>query len=267
MWNDSEFNSTFSSPGGGGAAKENKFKNLIKHIIPVTGHTITECSQVEGETSLFELNQLKFHQVCYLGIIRNVIKRTNDTTYVIDDMTTPSGINVKLQSDEKPEDDMESVEVRPAQPEFIENQYVRVYGVIKSLQGQKNLQAFKILPVKELNEITYHMLQCINASIHYLGKANGANMGEDSMDMMGNGSSNSGSRTNSNNAGLTTLQAQISSLIKGCKNEGGIHKNTIFATFSTISQKEVMETLDFLSSEGHIYATIEEDLYKTTDGI
>jgi len=270
MWNETDFNGTFSSPGGPAGAKEDKFKNLIKHIIPVTGHTINQCTQVEGETSLFQFNQLKFHQVCYMGIIRNVIKRSNDTTYVIDDMTTADIIKVKLQSDEKPEDDMESVETtpsKPAQVEFMENQYVKVFGVIKSLQGQKNLQAFRIMPVKELNEITYHMLQCIQASIYYLAKESGNTMAtEEPMDMMGNGNSNNVTKSNSNTSGLTTLQHQISSMIKGCKSgEGGIHKTTIFNTFSSVSKKEIMETLDFLSSEGHIYGTLDDDTYKTTD--
>ena len=40
-----------------------KQKNLIKHIVPVTGEVINQCKQVEGETSLFEYKFLNFHQV------------------------------------------------------------------------------------------------------------------------------------------------------------------------------------------------------------
>lgn len=56
---------------------------------------------------------------------------------------------------------------------FIEGQYVRVFGIIKSLQGQKNVQAFKIVPVRDLNEIAHHILDCMNTSIYYYAKANG----------------------------------------------------------------------------------------------
>lgn len=77
MWNDNEFNSTFSSPNAN-AGKEIKVsfnlennpnsnlvfqKNLIKYIVPVTGQTINLCSQVEGESSIFECNHLRFNQV------------------------------------------------------------------------------------------------------------------------------------------------------------------------------------------------------------
>ncbi len=50
------------------------------------------------QCQLYNLKE-KNPKVCYVGIIRNVIKRANDTTYVIDDMTTPHTINVKLQAD------------------------------------------------------------------------------------------------------------------------------------------------------------------------
>jgi len=71
---------------------------------------------------------------------------------------------------------MDSEEVKEPQSQFIENQYVKVFGIIKSLQGQKNVQAFKIMPIKEINEITHHILECMNASIYYLTKANNENM-------------------------------------------------------------------------------------------
>lgn len=67
--------------------------------MPVTAHVINNCQQVEGENSVFELNSLRFHQICLVGIIRNVIKRANDITYLIDDMTSENEINVKLQTD------------------------------------------------------------------------------------------------------------------------------------------------------------------------
>ncbi len=126
-----------------------------------------------------------------IGIIKSVIKRSNDVTYILDDMTSVD-VTVKLQSDVgifralalysnqniyfgdfKESEDMENDEnMVSAQAQFIENQYVRVYGIVKSLQGQKYVQAFKILPINELNEITYHILNCMNTSISLAGKSN-----------------------------------------------------------------------------------------------
>lgn len=254
MWNDQDFNSTFSSPTAG---KENR-KILPKHIVPVTAEIINKCTQVENENSIFEYNHLKFNQICFIGVIKNVIKRANDITYLIDDMTS-TNVNVKLQSDEQ--DDMESEEARPAQSQFMENQYVKVHGVIKSLQGQKVVQAYNIRPVKELNEVTQHMLECMNASIHYVTKAG------ESMDMSTSSHAQKGGTFNNqqSNLGLTGLNNQIASFVKGCKNSEGLHLKDICERFGSIPQAKIRDALEFLSTEGHIYTTVDDEHFKSTD--
>jgi replication factor A2 len=262
MWNDSEFNSTFSSPGAGG--KDVK-KNMIRHIVPITCQTVNLCAQVEGETSVFEYEHLRFNQICLVGLIRNVIKRANDVTYLLDDMTS-SEISVKLQADEP--DDIETEEVKPAQV-FMENQYVKVFGIIKSLQGQKNVQAFKIVPIKELNEITHHMLECMNASIYYICKANGQNM--ENVSISGSGGSGSGGTRSSGNmdtsvsGGLSGLNLNISNLIRQAKSSEGIQFRDICDHFKTIPPAKIRECLEFLSTEGQIYSTIDDEHFKSSD--
>lgn len=254
MWNDTDFNSTFSSPSAG--AKEVK-KNLIKHIVPVTAQLINQCTQVEGENSVYEYASMNFHQVCFIGIIRNVIKRANDTTYLIDDMTS-SEVNVKLQSDDP--DDMESEEAKPHQIQFMENQYVKVFGIIKSLQGEKIVQAFRILPVKELNEVTHHMLECMNASIHYSQKADGSCE-------MPSGGDNPLKNMNNGNSGLGSCNSQVSDLIKQCKSSQGMHINEICDYLKSFSKTKIQDALEFLSTEGHVYSTIDDEHFKSTESM
>lgn len=259
MWNDNEFNSTFSSPNANGG-KEIK-KNLIKYIVPVTGQTINLCSQVEGESSIYEQNHLRFNQICIVGLIRNVIKRANDITYLVDDMSNQE-IHVKLQADES--DDMDTDEPKPQQSQFIENQYVKVFGIIKSLQNQKIVQAFRILPVKELNEITHHMLDCMNASIYYLTKGNCENLD------MGNPlreTNSSYMEQGGSTGGLSGLQLNISNFIKQSKNSEGSHIREICSYFKNFPENKIKEVLEFLSTEGHIYSTIDDEHYKSTDNM
>ena len=79
---------------------------------------------------------------------------------------------------------MESEEshVQQSQNQFIENQYVKVFGIIKSLGGVKNVQAFKIMPIKELNEVTHHILEVMNASVHLSTKGSGSGESDTGMD-------------------------------------------------------------------------------------
>lgn len=74
---------------------------MIKYIVPITCYIVNQCKGVEGENTVFEYNHLKFNQVCLVGLIRNVIKRANDVTYLIDDMTSRELVSVKLQADVK----------------------------------------------------------------------------------------------------------------------------------------------------------------------
>lgn len=275
MWGDSEFNSTFSSPGGGANAGKEIKKNLIKSVIPVTCQTVNLAKQVEGENSVFEYNHLRFHQVCIVGLIRNVIKRANDVTYLVDDMTS-SEISVKLQSDEADDIEMEESKAEP-QTHFIENQYVKVFGIIKSLQNQKIVQAFKIIPLKELNEITHHMLECMNASIYLYSKANG-----DTMDMTVNNHHQTGRDTSTANnyeyggnnsatptstSGLAGLNLNLANLIKQSKTNEGVHIKDMYKQFSNFPATKIKEALEFLSTEGQIYTTIDDEHFKSTDAM
>ena len=48
---------------------------------------------------------------------------------------------------------MDSEEVKEPQSQFIENQYVKVFGIIKSLQGQKNVQACLAQNIRNREEV------------------------------------------------------------------------------------------------------------------
>jgi hypothetical protein len=50
-------------------------------------------------------------------------------------------------------------------PKVQVNDYVQIYGNIKTNKGKKLLMAFKILPITDVNIITFHYLQCINNKV------------------------------------------------------------------------------------------------------
>jgi replication factor A2 len=259
MWNDNnEFASTFSSPNAN--AKETK-KLVPKHVVPVTGQQILECTNVENESTIFECGSVKFSQVCFMGIIRNVIKRANDTTYLINDMTS-SDINVKQQADEEDNEEGGGGEPRKEQQQYIENQYVRVNGIVKSLQNEKIVQAFGIRPVANLNELTNHMLEVINTSIHY---ATGGSQGADNNGANSLGGAKSGGGNGDSNGGLTGIQHEVSAFIKQSKSSEGAHVNELFEQFTKYPQNKIKEALEFLSNEGHIYTSIDDEHFKSTD--
>ena len=56
-------------------------------------------------------------------------------------------------------------------------------------------------------------------------------------------------------------------VIKQSMDEAGCNRDIVFnQAKKTMSRADMDNALDFLSSEGHIYSTIDEDHFKTTDG-
>jgi len=59
---------------------------------------------------------------------------------------------------------------------------------------------------------------------------------------------------------------QVYQLIKSSTEEQGVDRDNINQQVRTkMSKQEMDSALDYLSSEGHIYSTIDEDHFKTTD--
>jgi len=55
-------------------------------------------------------------------------------------------------------------------------------------------------------------------------------------------------------------------MIAACSREEGINRDELFAQLKMkMSKSDLDNALDWLSGEGHIYSTIDDDHFKTTD--
>lgn len=45
------------------------------------------------------------------------------------------------------------------------NDYVQVYGTVKTNKGKKVLMTFKVMPITDVNAITFHYLNCIHNKV------------------------------------------------------------------------------------------------------
>uniref|UniRef100_A0A3Q2DBT8 Replication protein A C-terminal domain-containing protein n=1 Tax=Cyprinodon variegatus TaxID=28743 RepID=A0A3Q2DBT8_CYPVA len=97
----------------------------------------------------FELNQ-----VSIVGIVRGFAPFLTNVQYLVDDMTGPP-MNVKLWIT------MEDCLPASASP----GSYVKVIGSLRS-HGQRSLLAMNIRCVSDLNEISSHMLEVVQAHLH-----------------------------------------------------------------------------------------------------
>ncbi|XP_036770850.1 replication protein A 32 kDa subunit isoform X1 [Manis pentadactyla] len=246
------------SPGGFGSPTpsqaERKSRARAQHIVPCTISQLLSATLVD---EVFKIGNVEISQVTIVGIIRHAEKAPTNIVYKIDDMTAaPMDVRQWVDTDDA------SGENTVVPPET----YVKVAGHLRSFQNKKSLVAFKIMPLEDMNEFTTHILEVVNAHM-VLSKSNSqpsagrASISNPGMGEAGNFGGNNFVPTN----GLTVAQNQVLNLIKACPRPEGLNFQDLKNQLQHMTVASIKQAVDFLSNEGHIYSTVDDDHFKSTD--
>ncbi|XP_062818536.1 replication protein A 32 kDa subunit isoform X3 [Anolis carolinensis] len=245
------------SPGGfaspSATQDEKKSRSRSQNIVPCTVSQLLSAEQVDDT---FRVLDVELSQVLIVGIIRQAEKAPTNILYKVDDMSaSPMDVRQWVDTDEEGND---NVVVPPGT-------YVKVAGHLRSFQNKKSLVAFKIMPLEDMNELTTHLLEVVNAHMILRHAHKFVNMSEPSS-VTGMEST---STYEGNNAmpsgGLTLHQTQILKLIQNCTSSEGISLEDLKNRLPSINLPTLKKAVEFLSSEGHIYSTIDDEHFKSTD--
>ncbi|XP_076592488.1 replication protein A 32 kDa subunit [Chaetodon auriga] len=272
MWNQGGYSESgmaggyTQSPGGFASPSlsqggEKKGRSRATQIIPCTVSQLMSASQAD---EAFRVGDVEVAQVTIVGVIRSTDKSMTNIQYKVDDMT---GVPMDVKQWVDTEDPSVDSTVLPP------GTYVKVSGNLRSFQNHRSVVAFSVRPLEDMNEITSHMLEVVQAHM-VLSKpqtmpgagvgmsTNVTPMSRPGMDSM------RGSYTGANdmaNNGLSANQNQVLSLIRSCPFPQGISIQDLKQRLSGISLAVIKQAVEFLSNEGHIFSTIDEDHYKSTD--
>ncbi|NWX36136.1 RFA2 protein, partial [Notiomystis cincta] len=269
------------SPGGfgspAGAQAEKKQRSRSQNIVPCTVSQLLAAEQVDETFRIcdVEISQVGSGavaagagprparatlppppQVTVVGIVRHAEKAPTNILYKVDDMTAaPMDVRQWVDTDEA---GGENVVVPPGT-------YVKVAGHLRSFQNKKSLVAFKIMPLENMNEFTTHILEIVNAHMILRKNLMSASKVPQSFstgisDMGGYGGGGSLPVN-----GLTAHQSQVLNLIKSCHVPEGMSLQDLKLQLHSMSMSTIKQAVEFLSSEGHIYSTVDDDHYKSTD--
>ncbi|XP_077062461.1 replication protein A 32 kDa subunit isoform X1 [Siphateles boraxobius] len=252
------------SPGGFGSPAasqggDKKGRTRAQQIVPCTVSQLMSAVQAED---IFKVGEVEIAQVTIVGVIRSTDKSTINIQYKVDDMTA-APMDVKQWIDTE---DM-GVDNSVIPP----STYVKVSGNLRSFQNNRSLVAFSVRVLEDMNEVSSHMLEVVNAHM-LLGKP--LNMGggggmntlavsHTSMASIGSAGSYSGASMLVN--GLSANQNQVLGLIKSCHEPQGISMQDLKQKLNSMSVNVIRQIVDFLSNEGHIFSTIDEDHFRSTD--
>ncbi|XP_010793215.1 replication protein A 32 kDa subunit [Notothenia coriiceps] len=149
--------------------------------------------------------------------------------------------------------------------------YVKVSGNLRSFQNHRSVVAFGVRPLEDMNEITSHMLEVVQAHMmlgnpqSQFSAGGGAKVVPTSRQDTGSKGVGYAGATDMVNNGLSANQNQVLSLIRGCPEPQGISIQDLKQRLGGTSLLVIKQAVEFLSNEGHIFSTIDEDHYKSTD--
>ncbi|NXS04776.1 RFA2 protein, partial [Oxylabes madagascariensis] len=133
-------------------------------------------------------------------------------------------------------------------------------------KNKKSLVAFKIMPLENMNEFTTHILEIVNA--HMMLRKNLTSASRVPQSFSSTGISDMGGYRGGGSLpvnGLTAHQSQVLNLIKSCHVPEGMSLQDLKQQLHSMSMSTIKQAVEFLSSEGHIYSTVDDDHYKSTD--
>ncbi|XP_068180135.1 replication protein A 32 kDa subunit [Antennarius striatus] len=271
MWNQGGYGESSvgggytQSPGGFASPAlsqgEKKGRSRATQIIPCTVSQLMSASQAD---EAFKVGDVEVAQVTIVGVIRSTDKSMTNIQYKVDDMTA-APMDVKQWLDT--EDPGVDSSILPP------GTYVKVSGNLRSFQNHRSVVAFGLRPLEDMNEITSHMLEVVQAhmvlSKSQSGPSTGGEMNSNITPMSRQGSESMGGSfagaNNFTNNGLSANQNQVLRLIKSCPYPQGISIKELMQKLSGLNLSVIKQAVEFLSNEGHIFSTIDEDHFKSTD--
>ncbi|XP_065174984.1 replication protein A 32 kDa subunit-B-like [Sycon ciliatum] len=252
----------FGSPMDGSQEKRKSF-NKGQSLMPVTAAQLYAARH--DEDGSFYVNERELNYVTFIGVVRTVEETSTTLSYSVDDMTgEPMQVRKYIQDNET------------RRSECREGLFVRVAGHLRSYnETSRNVIAFVIQPVTEFNDITLHMLEVVHAHL-YLKKGGSAApavktegaMGSTGMGAgSGGGAATGGMAMGSNAMGFDKDQHQVYKAIMACRDTQGLNIRMLLDQMRkhSIMEPAVRKAVDWLSQEGHIYSTIDDEHFKSTD--
>lgn len=286
MWGDTGggFNNSFGGDDGGAGYGTQQFASpgpevkrsqgrRIESVLPLSIGTILGLDENNQEFMGAPVNMVKV-----MGRILEVDVTSTKVTYLLDDNSGRVRA-IKWLDSETEEDPL------------MENTYCRVHGTFKTHQGNKQLLALHIEPIHNFNWVTSHLLEVIHTRLQLQRlqkEGSGGGMDKGGVAMAGSSGTMSNSMVGFGGlsgpgmsggdfgggggalSGLTSHQKAVFEVIRSASDhseDSGFSREHIKAKLKgKVTPVQVDDVLAFLSGEGHIYTTLDEDHFKATDG-
>lgn len=244
-----------SSPGASQQSPSGGQKKRNQSLTPATVKQLLNVK--EPESMSYTIDDKPVSQVIIVGMILNVDVQATNTNYMIDDGS--GQICVRLYTNDEAQDINSSCR---------EDCYVKVVGNIRQIGGQKMVVAFQLTPITDFNVITLHALDVIHT---HLKNTRGpldakGNIVQSANPMLNTVASSSYTMDAVSNDGMEPHQAQVLKVFETYSkaDEQGTSITEVIQKLPSIDPSKIRDAVEFLSGEGHLYSTIDDQHFKCT---
>jgi len=230
---------------------------IVQTLTPVTIRQLFNAIQSQPE-DVYKVDGKELNQITIVGqIVSSVIASTN-IELVIDDGTGKIDVRHWVEMDD-------NQYLQEQHSKLTDGTYVRVIGHLRALHKKRNIMAFRIQPLEDLNELTFHLLEVIQVHLfNTKGPLDGPSEMVPVQTTPAPQFRNTPVRGHVSQGGTSVLHNNIIELVRTAPDtETGVSINDIVATLShEFSEHEIRQAVGFLSEEGHLYSTIDDEHFK-----
>ncbi len=168
-------------------------------------------------------------------------------------------------------------------PVYRDGIYVRAVGSLRTFQDKTSLSCFAVTPVEDFNAITHHFLEAIYVHCYHtkgpVGSASTQAIGAGTtaaqpwnqapasgyLGTTATGAAPMGSMDYNMDSSFNAEQQVILDVLGKCTSDRGLKIDQIFTSVQgQMSEPQLRTALNYLTSEGHVYSTIDENHFKRT---
>ncbi|EPE06127.1 replication factor-a protein [Ophiostoma piceae UAMH 11346] len=218
---------------------------------PVTIKQLLECEESYPGSGQFQIDGKIASQITIVGQVLKTQAQATNTMWLISDGS--GQIEVTKWADKGADAD------ETTQVSFGLDQFVRVYGRIKTFNQKRSIQSAVLRPIEDFNEVNYHILEC---AYHHLtltrGSAgDGSGAGANGAD--GNQDADGGMFVQQNK--LTPNGQKVYNFLRNAPTGfEGLNINVI-ANEQRLSMDDTMAALNELLYMGWVYNTTDESTF------
>jgi len=227
-------------------------------MTPVTIKQLFNAVQAVPD-DVFKVDGHDLNQITVVGSVLSVSLQSTNYSLLVDDGTGKMDVRIWIDT----EDNSDYAQKKRAA--WKEGIYVRAIGHLRAFNNKKSIVAFRIIPIKNFDEVTYHFLETIY--VHLMNTK-----GEQPHQTFQQQSSYQPQQINAYQtpmqiqptSTMSELHTAIVNVIKLARSNDGVSISYICQQLRR-PEMEIRVAVEWLNSEAHLYTTIDEDHFQTTD--